>query len=66
MQLCTKQNFELIFKGLECKERGVIVMMKERERLKEREMRGVGGPLLCIDDLLSDVADNGSAGGDRR
>lgn len=41
-----------------------VTLMKERERV--REMRGVGGPLLCIGDLLSDVADDGGVGGERR
>ncbi|XP_020582892.1 uncharacterized protein LOC110026340 [Phalaenopsis equestris] len=39
-------------------------LMREKERL--REMRGVGGPLLCIGDLLSDVGDDVVVDGDRR
>ncbi|PKU83944.1 uncharacterized protein LOC110098259 [Dendrobium catenatum] len=39
-------------------------MPKDKE--SGREMSGVGGPLLCIGDLLSDVADDGGVDIERR
>ncbi|XP_062101716.1 uncharacterized protein LOC133807412 isoform X2 [Humulus lupulus] len=33
-------------------------LTKEKEKEKRGEMRGVGGPLLCIGDLLNDVGES--------